>query len=352
MLFMAFCDIVVTLNLFILIFPLGMQIWINANDVIGRDITLYIEQHSQVHEEDDGPKKIGPEKKEIADAASKYGLKKEDVAAFGYHGPTEQSTRRTPEAAGVTATREIRSAELIDRFFKKLGTRPQSRKGLIPDKDDDDDEGLSTLFDELYGEKQFSYATIHLSSHLNLKGMRSVYGRLFNKVHVVQDAFPAVALMRLISVRTTDLQMGWDKDFVRVPSDIAKAFFVSCDDIDRFVDEIPDLSSCKKAGLFNSGVILSYAYKWSYLMSPDLSDVPVSLFVLTSLFLTIAFYVCFALTLFSNSVGKLLLHVTFVKQWVAVEKNPFVVSALLLIAILLPLVLPILLAFQVYSRAS
>jgi hypothetical protein len=337
MLFMAFCDLIVTINLFVFVFPIGMQVWITAKDLIGRDITIYVEQAQQAELDDRDAKDA--DKKPVLEAAAKYHMEAQDTSVFGYYGSNPENIKRSPASPGMVATREMATSELVDRFFKALGARPQSRKGLIPNPGDDED-GFSVLFQSMYDEKAFSYATVHLSKHLTFFGGQALYGFLFAKAHVVQDAFSAVVSLRVIEMRTNDalISLGRRVEYVKVPHKIARGFFISCDGVDRFVNEIPDLTSCKKVGLFNSGAVLSHVYEWTHLMSPFLTAVPVSLFVITSLFLTISFYVSLTLALLSNRLGRLSLHLAFVREWVAVEKNPFLISALILLIVVSPFI--------------
>jgi hypothetical protein len=50
-LFIAACDILLAINIFVFVFPIGPTIWLNVADVIGRDVDLFIESDAS---SDDG----------------------------------------------------------------------------------------------------------------------------------------------------------------------------------------------------------------------------------------------------------------------------------------------------------
>jgi hypothetical protein len=334
MLFMAACDLIVTINLFVFIFPIGLSAWVVGRDQIGRSVDLFIERPSV---ESTRERQLGDEV--LSQAISGYGLYAAEVSAVTYLGSSADSSSRPAPATGtIVATKGVDGAKLVDSFLRQLGVNnPTEHKGSPPNYDDDDD--LKELRDAIYSDKTFSHGVVHLARHLSLEGQSLVYGRIFNKLHVIQDNFPAVVKLVPVYANMNDIHMGWPNEFVRVPHDRARQYFVSCDGKDYFSDTIGDLQKCKTLGILASGRLLKTAYEFSYLMQPDLLAVPASLFIITSLFLTATFYICFALALIGAWLARRANVVAFSWQWLDYEKSPFAVIGLALVILTTPVIL-------------
>jgi hypothetical protein len=114
-----------------------------------------------------------------------------------------------------------------------------------------------------------------------------------------------------------------------------------CDLDMQFASALPALQNCERRAMVRIGQPIKDIYASSFLFQPEIQGIPVSIFVSSSLFLTVIFYLAMFVFVISSALARVYRLFAFERQVLDIEKFPFTVAAIYLIIAAAPLTLAI-----------
>lgn len=327
--FMALCDIIVSINIFTFVFPVGVQYALIFSDIKGRDINLYV----SIPNIEDFDKEMTSGTLESFHLRADDGWSYSEIyTIFSDSRLAKEVQIQSPVASATIALKAVSPDDAVRKMISALGVKEITKTSPQINLSGSTQEQKHSFF-----EKMSAYSGhLHVSKFLTLNGYRVLYQTIFSSIHIVQDSFPAVMSIKIIKMNIEDIFIRLKGSYSQVPVRGAGSYYYVCDNLNGFIDMPREFDSCKSAAIIEIGDALKSNYAMINLESPFLDKIPVSIFMLSSLILTFVFYIGLLTTIagakFSNITYRLIEKITIFN----IEKNPFGVYALGLIFIVLP----------------
>ncbi|BDV33115.1 hypothetical protein SS37A_06440 [Methylocystis iwaonis] len=185
--------------------------------------------------------------------------------------------------------------------------------------------------------KTFKHGTLRLANGFHNHPNLNVYFAAYAQSHVVQDQFLAIPFLRIAEQSIRGLMIRFSPTEMDIPYKKAKEFIFLCDSKLIFEDSIPNVSECTTYALAYIGPALRHIYYWSRISNPPVGPIMVSVFASTGLFLAMLFYASLALYVLSAVTLRTTWILGVGRGWFDLEKNPFAVSAGIIIVTVLPM---------------
>ena len=333
MIFLAICDLVITINIFVFIFPLALVAIFHIDDVTGRTSVFFIgTAATSISEEDNesnlsGNIKLPKDFREFI-RSSKSRFDTILIAPFSKNtdGRLEGSVNEFIYFASQGMSVEAAST----RVWAALGMTLED--GRPPASE-------SPLRAALMSRYVYKQGTLHLSHGFKNQQFWGIYNQAYTVSHEVQDQFLGLLLFEYVTQPIKSLLFALGPGYMAIPHETAKEFVVLCDEKVTLEDTLPDTSKCSEYSIAYVGGPFRDLYYWLRITKPPVAPIVVSVFASTGLFLAALFYASLTLYVLTGLMLKLSLTIGVSHGWFDLEKNPFTLSAGILILTATPVFL-------------
>lgn len=343
MLFLGLCDLIITVNIFVFVFPIAMTAIFKLDDLTGRNLDIYVSASTLAEPERGTPakqKKTGPlseKSDEFERGASDLIFEEGTVFADEFKNFVKNNRGRVDELSiepyqetynGKTTSVIPTAAYVISNGMKLDDVNKTVWQALGVTLDD----AQPPKADDILGEalrrgKNFSHGVIKLSDGFHKTSLLNLYFAAYSDSHAVQDQFLALPFLQPVTQSIKELLHRFSTLYMDIPHGMAKEFVFSCDSSITYEDILPDVSKCKTFLVSYIGPALRNIYYWARLSEPPIDPIMVSVFASTGLFLAVLFYASLVLYVLSGLILKAAWALGVGHGWFDLEKNPFAVAA-------------------------
>lgn len=362
MLFLAVCDLIVTVNIFVFVFPVALALVFKIDDLEGRKLALFTatevywdktvkkEEKKQVEKnkddatdeaggegDDEFERKLGeltftknqPLGKNFNEFQKKNDVRVDRHAIEPYVALRDGSLDNLIGTEIFSASKGVSAEEVQTALWKELG---------VTLKEEQPPKEKSRITQELRDSKKFYRGSIYLSDALRDHSVLVSYFTAYGLSHAVQDQFLFILRFQLVKQEIKDIVIRFSQPYLAIPKEDVGEFLLLCDGKRTFTNEIPDVTSCKNSfSVSYVGPALREAYYWARVFYPPMAPIVVSVFASTGLFIAILFYCSLILYVASGLILKTAWGLGVGRGWFDIEKNPFTVSAGVIIAAGIPI---------------
>lgn len=270
---MSFFDVVVTLNLFSMLFAAFLVPLVSYIDARGTMMDVRIE--------DDGPAsnlKSARGKGSPMEALRGAGLV---ISNLGYRAKRPDDDKWKAVASGYVAVKGYTIDDAVKAFLSSTGAKREA----IRETTEKSEFGMR--------ERAGVSASIAASGlHRRLSTMQ-LYQAIYMRSHVVQDAFMALMKLQLLTIDTSAL-FSIVEEHASTPLKYGLPYFSLCDGQARYEVTI-EVRSCEKYAVLDVGTPFTRLYTWLMVFHPEIEPLPITMIAASSLFLTMAFYMGLAI---------------------------------------------------------
>ncbi len=265
---MAFFDIVVTLNLFSMLFAALLV-----------PVVFYIDQRGtpmEISARDTGSvsSKRGSGKESSMEVLRANGL---SINGIEYLAKRPGDQKWNAYETGYVALKGYTAEEVVRSFMMSAGASPGTIVEAVANRESDTRETRSTT------------ATIETwGLHRRLNFML-LYQIVYTRSHVVQDAFLGLLKLDLLAIDTSAL-FSISEEYSATPLKYDRPFFSLCDGQVRYEASVESRPTCEKYAVLEVGTPLTRLYTWLMAVKPEVKPFPITVIAASSLFLTMAFY--------------------------------------------------------------